>query len=357
MNKHYSALKLFEFPEKIQALKEGRITPPLHIRIKPTNTCNHKCWYCGYQNDDAAISLGEGVKLRDRIREEKMREISSDLIEMGVKAVTFTGGGEPLTYKHIAEFADRLLTGGIKVGMLTNGALLTGDKAQALADRASWVRVSMDGWDDESYEKYRGVKGGEHTKISNNLRDFARIKGRTTLGISLNVDKDNYSHIYEFARHMRDLGVDHLKISGCVVSNSGDENNKYHAPFFNQTNEIIAKAKSELEDGHFGIVNLYHVMPSRFDKEYTTCPFAQFLVVIGADENVYTCQDKAYTESGLLGSIKEKSFKEFWASEECRKALSSINPSLICQHHCVADSKNRLLHDMLNLEPDHLAFV
>jgi len=81
------------------------------------------------------------------------------------------------------------------------------------------------------------------------------------------------------------------------------------------------------------------------------------LTVIGADCKIYTCQDKAYTASGTLGDISGQSFREFWYSDENRKNLAAINPNQNCQHHCVADAKNRLLTDYLSLAPDHLAFI
>jgi len=82
-----------------------------------------------------------------------------------------------------------------------------------------------------------------------------------------------------------------------------------------------------------------------------------FLTVIGADCKVYTCQDKAFTEAGTLGSIKERSFREFWFSEENRQRLFSLNPSVECSHHCVTHSKNEAIIDLLSIDPDHGVFV
>ena len=46
---------------------------------------------------------------------------------------------------------------------------------------------------------------------------------------------------------------------------------------------------------------------------YDWCLFLQVLCVIGVDHNVYYCQDKAYTDKGLLGSLKEQGLAEFWS--------------------------------------------
>jgi len=87
------------------------------------------------------------------------------------------------------------------------------------------------------------------------------------------------------------------------------------------------------------------------------CPYLQFLTVIGADCMVYTCQDKAFTKSGTLGSIKDRSFKDFWFSAENKKRLFELDPSKECTHHCVSHGKNLAIMDLLSIDPDHGTFV
>ena len=144
----YSAFKLFHYPDRLEALAAGRVPAPVHVRIKPTNVCNHACYFCAYRIDE--LSLGEGMNVRDRIPPEKMAEIADDLVEMGVEAVTFSGGGEPLIYPHIVDTVERLAAGGIRIGCLSNGSMLKGRVAEAFARHASWIRISIDGWDDAS---------------------------------------------------------------------------------------------------------------------------------------------------------------------------------------------------------------
>ena len=100
MSSKYSNLKIFHYQEKLDnlTLNTQEIKPPLHIRIKPTNVCNHNCWYCAYKVD--YLQLGQDMVERDYILEDKMMEIINDCAEMGVKAITFSGGGEPFTYRY-----------------------------------------------------------------------------------------------------------------------------------------------------------------------------------------------------------------------------------------------------------------
>ncbi|MBF0417684.1 MAG: radical SAM protein [Magnetococcales bacterium] len=350
----YSPMKFLRFTDRLEALRVQRMVAPVHIRIKPTNRCNHHCWYCAYRTDD--LQLGEDMVEADSIPETKMMEIVDDVISMGVKAVTFSGGGEPLLYKPLPTIIDRLADAGIRVATLTNGANLKGRVAEALARHATWVRVSIDARDDDSHVKSRGAKPGEFTRLLDNMRTFVATGTKCVLGVSLIIGENNHARVAEVCRTLKSVGVNHVKLSGAVVGNSGAENNAYHRRFASEVNAQITEAMT-LNDDSFCAINHYHELEERFEKTYTTCPFLQFLTVIGADQTVYTCQDKAYTRDGTLGSIRDRSFKDFWFSEENRQKLFQFNPALQCRHHCVSHSKNLAILDLLSIDPEHGCFV
>lgn len=350
----YAAEKFMLFPEQMQALRDGNPAAPVHVRIKPMNHCNHDCWYCAYRVGN--LQLGEDIDLRDRIPEAKMFEIVDDLIAMGVRAVTFSGGGEPLLYRALPEVVARLAGAGIRVATLTNGSNLKGRMADAFAAHGTWVRVSTDAWDDASFVRLRKAQPGEFAELIANLRAFSARGSRCVLGVSFIVDRENCTHLADAIALFRDAGVNHVKVSGVVVGNSGAENNAYHAPIRPTVAAQIASARA-LEDERFTILDHYHDLDERFAKHYTSCPFLAFLTVIGADCTVYTCQDKAYTKGGTLGSIRDRSFREFWFSEENRQRLRTLDPSRECNHHCVAHQKNLALHRLLALDPEHAPFV
>ncbi len=351
----YSAFKLFHYPDRLEALAAGRVPAPVHVRIKPTNVCNHACYFCAYRIDE--LSLGEGMNVRDRIPPEKMAEIADDLVEMGVEAVTFSGGGEPLIYPHIVDTVERLAAGGIRIGCLSNGSMLKGRVAEAFARHASWIRISIDGWDDASYGRYRNTKAGAFEGMIDNLTAFSATGTSCVLGASMIVDKDNAGRIVELGRRLKQAGVAHLKLSPCILSNDGAESNAYHGAITAEVEAGIAEARRLLEDESFEVVDHYHALAETFERPYDTCPFSRLLTVIGADQAVYACQDKAYTETGRLGSIAGRRFRDFWYSAENAAALAAIDPGQHCRHHCVAEAKNRVLVEHLATHPEHRAFV
>lgn len=350
----YSSLKFLRFPDRLEALREGRPAAPAHVRIKPTNRCNHNCWYCAYRTDD--LKLGEDMDEHHSIPAVKMIEIVEDLIAMKVAAVTFSGGGEPLLYKPLPETIERLAGGGVRVATLTNGTNLKGKMAEALAAHATWARVSVDAWDDDSYVKSRGAREGEFTRLLRNMRDFIGTGTRCVLGVSFIIGRDNHHRIGEVCRLFKDVGVNHVKLSAAVVGNNVEENNRYHREFAAAARGQIEQAAA-LADANFSVLNHYHEMGERFDKPYKSCPFLRFLTVIGADLNVYTCQDKAYTRDGTLGSIANRRFHEFWLSGETQQKIAAFDPSRLCRHHCVAHTKNLALHEYLSINAEHGVFV
>jgi MoaA/NifB/PqqE/SkfB family radical SAM enzyme len=361
MKRLYTESKIFHFEDKLRDLREDRVSPPVHIRLKPENRCNHDCWWCCYRSD--SLLMSEKMDALERIPRDKMREITRDIVDMGVRAVTFSGGGEPLLYPWFKETARALLDGGLKIAVLTNGSPLSGETAELLARHASWVRVSMDGMDGPAYERSRRVSGREAERIIENLKAFAASPGRgCVLGVNYVVTRENHAETVPFLRRMKEIGVDHVKVCEAVVGTSFEENRAYVAGFISPLRESVREAKEELDDERFRVVDKL-IDPDdgeqarSYQKGYRRCVFAECLTVIAADLNVYSCQDRAYTSAGLVGSLAGRSFRELWASAETRAALRAIDPSRDCRHHCVAHSKNLLLLDYLEARKDHLDFI
>ncbi|NTV13190.1 MAG: radical SAM protein [Desulfobulbaceae bacterium] len=359
MKRLYTQSKIFNFPQHLAAVAGGGLPAPIHIRLKPTNRCNHRCSYCCYRNRE--LYLSELLQEEDQIPQEKMRELVADFAALGVKAVTFSGGGEPLSYPHIYETMQGLRAAQIKIATLTNGSLLVGRIAEFLATNAVWCRISMDAADAETYAALRGVKITEFTKVCDNLRNFAALPGRTcVLGVNFIVTQENCRSIYNFLAMAQELGVDNVKISGAVVSTQPKENGAYHAGIFPIAKPQIDRAIAELTTASFAIIDkLYRpeTENSIYDKDFHWCPMINFMAVVAADQQVYFCHDKAYTKNGRIGSLLGSNFRTLWFSPETAARIKNLDPSQECRHHCADILKNQMLLDYFESDPEHLEFV
>lgn len=349
----YSNLKVFDFAGRLKR-DEGPLAPPVHVRIKPTNACNQNCSFCAYRCGE--LHLGDDMNVRDRIGREKMREIVEDLVAMKVGAVTFSGGGEPLVYPYLAETIAGLAEGNIRIGCLSNGSALDGELADAFARHGTWLRISMDAWDGQSYSRSRSVQPRVFERVCDNIRRFAGRRTGCTLGISFIVTHENAEHVFEACRLMKSLGAQHFKISPCIVADDPAGNNRYHEAIAPRLESEIERCKA-LEDGSFEVLDHYHRLPELFERPYDRCRMLQFLTVIGADLGLYTCQDKAYTPGGFLGSLADRRFRDLWFSSELAEKIRGFDPRQACRHHCVSHVKNLLLAEFDALDPGHAAFV
>lgn len=349
----YSDLKIFHHLDKIQDILNSKRTAPIYIRIKPTNRCNQNCYYCGSKDDNVPED-----RLFDKtamIPKEKMYEIIHDLHEMGVKAITFSGGGEPLVYPYIEETLGLVRSKSIDYSIITNGQELEGKKAEMLAN-AKWVRVSLESATADTYFKIRGV----HTfnRVIQNIKNFVKIKNSLcTLGVNCVVTMDNYREIYELCRVIAETGADNIKFSPLRLNGSMTE---YHKPMEDYVKEQILRAKENLQNDHFTIIDKYdgdEGLKENYCKPYHRCVMQEIFSVIGADCKVYLCHQRAYTKNGDIGTLVNRSFKDLWYAEETVKKIRGLDVCEACNFRCVFDERNILLNNFLSIDKNHINFI
>lgn len=349
----YSNLKIFHHFDTLNKLKNGERCNPLYIRIKPTNICNHNCYYCHYKNPYLIL---DEYNPTDFIPRDKMMEIIDDMGKMGVKAVTFSGGGEPLAYPYIEEAMEKNLELGIDLSIITNGSMLTGRKAQILA-HAKWVRISIDSIIPENYARIRGISDNAMQTLQKNIEEFAKIKNDDCeLGINFVIGKENYKEIEEVAVTMKNLGVNHVKFAP-LMSNETEE---YHENIKTEVITTLNRISVELDSDKFRIIDLY---TSDFDnyevfrRTYSRCPIKEFVCIIAANSKVYFCHDKAYLSNGCICDLKDQSFLEGWTSERVTQIFKEFDAKKVCKQHCMYDSRNELINSWLDLDMNHVNFI
>lgn len=349
----YSELKIFHHTDCVNAFLKGKRTAPIYIRIKPTNVCNQSCFYCAYAND--SLFDGRMVDKRESIPWEIMERTLYDLADMKVKAVTFSGGGDPLCYHSIIPTLALIKKLEIDYSMITNAQALEGEVVDYLKD-AKWVRVSFDSSEAEIYEGIRGVH--TYKKVVNNIEKFASIKSKDcTLGINCVITKNNADKIFEICELVKKLGVDNIKLSPIAVK---EDTKDYHDKIKDGVIEQINLAKEKLESDRFRVVDKYTCdldLPNSYRKEYQKCYIQNFFTVIAADSKVYRCHQRAYTKAGELGDLTKMSFKELWFSEEVNKRINIFEPQKECGFRCAFDERNMLLNDFVNIDYNHVNFI
>jgi MoaA/NifB/PqqE/SkfB family radical SAM enzyme len=116
---------------------------PISVCWSPLVRCNLACPHC---LDDKTVP--------ELARPDRHR-VAHLLAESGVLGVDISGG-EPLLLRELPELIDILTSGGCAVSVTTNGTHLA-RRAEALAVRVDAIRVSLDGHDAPSHDRWRGA--------------------------------------------------------------------------------------------------------------------------------------------------------------------------------------------------------
>lgn len=125
--------KLITDTELVDSVKRKYI-PPIHIQINPTNKCPYSCTFCSCGQRDLSQSYDI----------DKFKTMMDEFKKLGTKAVTITGGGDPLAYKHFSEMLDYIINvHGMEAAMVTNGFMFPQFKDDKNIEKMTWCRISV----------------------------------------------------------------------------------------------------------------------------------------------------------------------------------------------------------------------
>jgi uncharacterized Fe-S cluster-containing radical SAM superfamily protein len=181
--------RILRFRDDFAALKAGGVARPAMATVFLTYGCNFHCPGCHYaaENDRGWQTIDPRALLR-RLAEARA---------MGLQAVNYSGGGEPLLHKDALEIVARTLDLGLRVGTLTNGTQLLRNRElrDLLFARNDYVRVSV--YPETDLRATRAL---------------AEQPRRTTLGLKLLLSTDTIDFSREVIAFMRDAPWDYIDL-------------------------------------------------------------------------------------------------------------------------------------------------
>lgn len=353
MREEYSPYKAVHHRDRIDEIREGIQPNPIHVQVVLTNRCNHKCRLCAYRLEGYPSS--QWFRQSDEIPLPKALELIDSFGTLGVKAVQFTGGGEPFLYPGISEVLDQIIESDLDFSFVTNGTLVRDDMIERLS-LASWVRVSLDAGTPKTYGSYRGVKDAHFGIACRTIEQLSARRKQGIVGVGFVVNEWNYQEIYQAGRLAKGLGANNFRISAAFQP----EGISYFRDFVAKAKGESRRVQEELTGDGFEVFNLFNDrIGDLFEghQKYRFCPIKELQTYIGADQNVYMCCTLAYNERGLIGSIQDQDFVKLWRSEKKQARFVSHNPSRDCPHPCMYQGKNEFMNYCLKENPRHVNFV
>ncbi len=343
--------KLIYHPDVVARWMKGENIYPVEIEISPSGACNHRCIFCavdyiGYQPD----FLDRDIILRDVLQMSKK----------GLKSVICSGEGEPLLNKNMPDIAHGIRACGVDVAMSTNGVLFTKEIANDCLEAFTWIRFSIAGMEEKSYNKIQKGQADDLEKVKTNLTEAVRLKRnkglKTTLGVQCLLLPDNLSQLSNMARQLREIGVDYLTIK--PYSQHLHSENAFRIDYDAMLEVEQEIKQSETDD--FAIYFRANAMKKMHHmKYYEQCYGLPFMTHIDAKGNVWPCVAHIGTEKFCYGNIYEQSFEEIWEGERRQKIIQELNSldiNKVCREACRLDEINRYL-DELKHPGGHVNFI
>jgi sulfatase maturation enzyme AslB (radical SAM superfamily) len=313
-------MKVLHHWETLNAILGGKIPPPVSCEIDPSNLCNHDCVWCMYHD----FKIEKNIMMPAKIMFNLIRELSRG----GVKSITFTGGGEPLTNPATVEGLYRVKSAKMEVGLVTNGGLLTPDVSEAIVKTCTFLRVSLDAATRSTHDAlHKPINSSKDNfdKILDNIRSLVDLKKKSNkkllVGIAFLVHPNNYLEIYDASNLAKQVGADYIQIRPVFTAGK-----KPLGKLWLDIQELMERSLG-LIDGGFHVFPILHRFEevSRIERAYTRCLGHALLGVVGADCNVYLCCQLRGNPRFSFGNLKEKSFFKIWRGKERQEVIKRID--------------------------------
>ena len=279
------------------------LSHPFTIYIEQTKYCNFKCYYCMHSTHDKknGIFTKNGHNMQ-HMNFNDYKNLIAQLSDLGIKRIVFSGLGEPLANPSFPDFVRYAVEANIaeRVEVLTNGALITEDYADALIGAGiTNINISIQGNDAATYERVCGVKL-DFDKFLANLAYLYKNKGKAKIYIKCmdsilknTADKEEFYKLYGGIADR--IYIEHLVVMQQSMDNLWD----------------LADTSK----------NLYG---ENIRRDRDICAQCFYFLQAGVDGEVYPCSIPGLTHDFSIGNFTRETLKEIWNGEKRRQHLHKM---------------------------------
>jgi len=332
----FKSSKILCHPDRMSNFVKGERVMPVLYEFDLTNRCNHRCIDC--------IGWATGEMDRVEISTYLALNIIREISFAGGKAVTFTGGGEPTLHPDFVRILESAKKYHLDIGLMTNGSKINKNLASFLAETCSWVRISLDAWDDESFSVTHRVSGFD--KICEGIKILSSFRERCTVGVGFLTNAYTSNGMFKATKLVKELGADYIQFR------------PYHNDPTSVLNTIIY-CRNYCEDKNFKVLcneDKYKQMHEGVDdRGYDKCYANTFVGIITADANMYPCCHLRGIKKYIYGSLNKNGILEILNSENRDKVDATLDFTY-CPRLCKLDHYNKILVGIAN-PPDHVNFL
>lgn len=282
-------------------LETGERVAPVLVEIAPTGYCNATsaaCPWCNFKDRHESLRVDGRILLR----------ALNDMAEFGVKAINWTGGGEPVIYPNFNEFICFAHQKGLEQGLFTNGFVEIPNQ-----EIFKWIRISLT---NKGYEVIKKLK--------------------VPFGICLNqTENQSTEELRRLCLGARDLGAVYFQIRPALIG------------FYDAQPKLeVPEYLKEYETGRFKVYTTsYKYEECTRKRDYGKCYGYFFCPSINWRAQLGACLYMMHDERFIFGDLKEDGFSEIW-----RQIPDYVSVIPECQNCCKNHEINKSLFAAKNVE-------
>ncbi len=305
---------------------------PIQVEIDLTNACTSACPWCAGFKDRVELPfmlLASGSSKKE-MAESSRQNVSSlldDLKDIGVKSITWTGGGDPTVHPHHQELIRKSSEIGMDAALITNGVI----DVSPLVDCLEWVRFSVDAGTEETYERQHGRKNHFLRVIDNVSKavDAKRLSGSDcTIGVGFVASADVIQDFEPYVRLWSDIAVDYIQFRprmDTLEAKWGDSS----VTVWDEVRRV-SELDSRVVSSDAKVEGINH------HETGTTpvCHGSYMETAIAADGLVYQCCHLKGDATYAIGNLHSEKFSDIWSRHIASKGfVPTKDCPLFCRHY------------------------
>ncbi len=333
---------LFHYGKLLEDIAKGREEfTPIAVEIHPTAMCNHRCIHCSYkERNESRATLSERV----------MEQLIESIIKLKVRAVYFSGGGEPTLYQGLAQYIDKLYDHGIECSIITNGSCFEQMGLISIANKLNYIAVSVPGMDKETFQAITGTDNlNKVLDLPNQIKEVHGDRS-PVVGSRVVLTNKNYKDIGEFLRVIKEKNFDYALFK--VVRDYEDNGQGLNKDEEDYLKERILEYE-DIDDNFTNIKSIfnYKTLPKFKNK----CWINQYglLANVSMDGKVYPNIVEIDKKDFCIGNLYEDKLEDMWNGKRHREVKELSNAKWLkgdCKN-CRAMAYNEIINEWIEKLP------
>jgi MoaA/NifB/PqqE/SkfB family radical SAM enzyme len=341
---------------RLAAWQAGEKPAPITIEWDLSNRCSLGCQDCHFAHTHTKGPWAVKPRLLPMafegtgdLADVGLVQLSiQDMASAGVCSVVWSGGGEPTLHPEWERIVATAWGAGLQQGMYTHGGHISKAGAAVLAKCASWVVVSLDAADAETYAAEKGVPAARFEAACAGIRWLAQAGA--TVGASFLLHEDNWHRAWDMVELAHTLGATYTTFRPAVRWRSDkpsvtDDKRHWVTLATPLLNRLSTRPEVEIDVARFEQYRDWN------GHGYETCYGVRVNAVVTPDGRMWVCCNRRGMPGSCLGDLRTESFGAIWARHP-----ASFKVDDQCRVMCRLHPVNQVLH-ALEQPRAHEAFV